>query len=76
MIPKLERVPLLLSQVDSNCCTYAVIATALEDVFEVDAFVGESGVQSRVALLHATWARHRENLRWSRIADRWLIVPE
>ena len=72
----LDRVPLLLSQVDSNCCTFAVIASALEDVFEVDPFVGESGVQLRPAVLHAVWREHRDDLRWSRIADRWLIVPE
>lgn len=71
----LARVPLLLSQVDSNCCTFAVIATALERVFEVDAFVGESGAVTRPARLHAAWERHRDELRWSRIADRWLIAP-
>jgi len=72
----LDRVPLLLSQVDSNCCTYAVIASALEEVFEVDAFTNENGVRSRPARLRATWERGRDRLRWSRIADRWLIVPE
>ncbi|MBL8732495.1 MAG: hypothetical protein JNN13_09015 [Planctomycetes bacterium] len=34
----LERVPLLLDQLDTNCCTFAVVGSALGQVFEVDAF--------------------------------------
>lgn len=72
----LERVPLLLQQVDSNCCTFAVVGSALEDVFEVDAFESEYGLLSRPELLKRAWARCQGKLAWSNIASKWLIAPK
>jgi hypothetical protein len=77
----LERVPLLLQQVDSNCCTFAVVGSALEDTFEVDAFESEYGLLSRPELLKRAWDRcqgtlGQGKLAWSNIASKWLIAPK
>ncbi|MEO6596427.1 MAG: hypothetical protein ABIP94_16880 [Planctomycetota bacterium] len=72
----LARVPLLMTQVDSNCCTYAVVATALEHVFELEAFVNELGALRRPDVVRAAWQRSEGHLRWSQIADRWLFLPQ
>jgi hypothetical protein len=72
----LERVPLLLRQVESNCCTFAVIATAIEQVFECDPFVPEQGVRSRPDLVRDAWQQAQGRLGWSKIAARWLIAPK
>lgn len=77
----LDRVPLLLEQVDSNCCTFAVVGSALEDMFEVEAFQSEYGLLSRPELLKRAWARSQGNLSqgklaWSNIASKWLIAPK
>ncbi len=73
---RLERVPLLLRQVDSNCCTLAVVGTALEEVFEFETDLPEHGIRSRPARIQAAWQRCQGQLQWSRIANRWLIAPK
>lgn len=73
--PDLGWVPALLAQVDTNCCCFAAVGSRLEDLLDVDAFVGESGVRTRAGLVREHWQRYRERLRWSRIADRFLVAP-
>ncbi|MCC7395581.1 MAG: hypothetical protein IT455_00780 [Planctomycetes bacterium] len=71
----LARVPLLLDQLDTNCCTFAVVGSALGQVFEVDAFQPEWALVGRVGHLRSVWGRAQGHQRWSRIAHRWLILP-
>lgn len=72
---KLERVPLLLSQLDANCCVHAVVESALDDLFEVDTAAGGRGVLTRGQRVVQAFERGRGRFAWSRIAGRWLVAP-
>jgi hypothetical protein len=70
----LDRLPLLLAQLGVNCCTHAVVTSALDCIMpregqhDGDVFVTE------VDLDRAWWQTPRERLRLSRIAGGWVPV--
>ena len=57
-----------------NCCAFAAVASRLEDRYEIDAFVSESGLRSRVAVLREVFARHAHDWHYSRCARKWVIL--
>ncbi len=63
------------SALEGNCCSFAAIASRLEDWYELDAFVDETGFQSRSANLHEVFARHAQHWRFSRYVGRFVIAP-
>ncbi len=65
-----EGVIRLLPLLESNCCTFAVVGSRLEDLFEADAFVAEDGLRTRPQLLQDRWWRVGERWRWSWLAGR------
>lgn len=71
----LDRVPLLLSQFDSNCCTHAVLGSALEGTIECNLATGDDIAATVFERERLRYATPRARLRWSRIAEQWLLVP-
>ncbi len=57
-----------------NCCSFASVASRLEDLYEVDPFVNETGLRSRTRLLHDRFTRFAKDWHFSRAAQRFVIV--
>lgn len=71
----LARVPLLVAQLDTNCCTHTVVSGALQQIVPLVPEPADDLAVPRVERERAFWQVAREQLRFSRIADGHVVLP-
>lgn len=59
---------------EGNCCSFAAVASRLEDRYAIDAFAREDGLRTRTAILREIFARHRTDWRFSAFEQRFVAV--
>ncbi|MBI5851359.1 MAG: hypothetical protein HZB39_10100 [Planctomycetes bacterium] len=59
---------------DGNCCSFAAIASRLEDWYAIDAFRREDGPRSRTDVLRDVFTRHAGEWRYSVILGKFVVI--
>lgn len=74
--PSLELMPYWIGEIETICCRRNGAAWAIEELTGFDTHdMNESGLLTQHDHAAAWWARVGPHLRWSRIADRFVVAP-
>ena len=72
---ELTAIPSLLEHLEGNCCTYAAVASRLEDLVEWDGFAApDDGLRSRPAIARAYFAAHAAHTVVSTLTRTRVVV--
>jgi hypothetical protein len=71
-----EGVVKVLPLLPGNCCSYTVLASRLEDAFEVDAFPPEQALKPRAQMVADRWWQIGDRWRWSWLAGKLIAAPK
>lgn len=72
---ELSAIPGLLDHLESNCCTYAAVASRLQDLIEWNGFAApDDGLHTRPAIARAYFAAHETHTAASSLTPRRIVV--